>query len=165
MRDFYNCCGELCVGNERHCHRRWKRAMLPGVFVGTILAWFSGGEIRENFWIIAAAGLMGMTFGGIETYGETIGMVLHRGTSDYKPIKGYTGLAVKGALWFSLCGGFIAFAFSAMSGKVYSTADIIIFCCSTLARTLCWESGDCQGDGYSPCQVCTLYYAICAPCG
>ncbi len=62
-----------------------KGAMLPGVFIGTILAWFSGGAIREDFWIIAAAGLMGMTFGGIETYGETIGMVLHRGRKDYRP--------------------------------------------------------------------------------
>ena len=105
-----------------------KGAMLPGVFIGTVLAWFSGGAIRENFWIIAAAGLMGMTFGGTETYGETIGMVLHRGRADYRPVKGYAGLAVKGALWFSVCGGFIAFAFSAMSGSVYSTADIVIFC-------------------------------------
>lgn len=105
-----------------------KGAMLPGVFIGTIFAWFSGGEFRENFWIIAAAGLMGMTFGGIEPYGETIGMVLHRGRADYRPIKGYAGLAVKGALWFSICGGFIAFAFSAMSGRIYSVADILIFC-------------------------------------
>lgn len=105
-----------------------KGAMLPGVFIGTILAWFSGGAIRESFWIVAAAGLMGMSFGGIETYGETIGMVLHRGKADYRPIKGYSGLAVKGALWFSVCGGFIGFAFSAMSGNIYSAADIIIFC-------------------------------------
>lgn len=105
-----------------------KGAMLPGVFIGTVLAWFSGGAIRESFWIIAAAGLMGMTFGGVETYGETIGMVLHRGMADYRPVKGYAGLAVKGALWFSICGGFIAFAFSAMSGSIYSAADIVIFC-------------------------------------
>ena len=52
-----------------------KGAMLPGAFIGLILAWFSGGGIRECFWIPAAAGLMGMTFGGIEPYGETIGMV------------------------------------------------------------------------------------------
>ena len=105
-----------------------KGAMLPGAFIGLILAWFSGGGIRECFWIPAAAGLMGMTFGGIEPYGETIGMVLHRGRSDYRPVKGYFGLAFKGALWFSVCGGFIAFALSAMSGAVYSAADIIIFC-------------------------------------
>ncbi len=104
-----------------------KGAMLPGAFIGLVLAWFSGGEIRENFWIVSAAGLMGMTYGGIETYGETIGMVLHRGRSDYRPVKGYSGLAVKGALWFSICGGFIGMSISAMGGK-YSALDIVIFC-------------------------------------
>ncbi len=105
-----------------------KGAMLPGAFIGLILAWFSGGVIRESFWIPAAAGLMGMTFGGIEPYGETIGMVLHRGRADYRPAKGYFGLAFKGSLWFSICGGFIAISLAAMSGKIYSTADIVSFC-------------------------------------
>lgn len=105
-----------------------KGAMLPGAFIAVILAWFSGGEIRENLPAVAAAGLMGMSFGGIDTYGETIGLVLHRNMPDYKPVKGYTGLAVKGALWFSLGGGFIAFSVSAMSGAIYSAADIVIFC-------------------------------------
>jgi len=105
-----------------------KGAMLPGIFIAIVLAWFSGGEIRENFVIVAAAGLMGMTFGGIDTYGETIGLVLHRNMPDYKPLKGYTGLAVKGALWFAIGGGFIAFSISAMSGSLYSVFDIVIFC-------------------------------------
>lgn len=105
-----------------------KGAMLPGAFIGLILAWSSGGGIRECFWIPAAAGLMGMTFGGIESYGETIGMVLHRGRNDYSPIKGYSGLAFKGALWFSICGGFIAVSLSAMSGAIYSASDIVAFC-------------------------------------
>lgn len=105
-----------------------KGAMLPGAFIAVILAWFSGGAIRENFAVVAAAGLMGMTFGGIEPYGETIGMILHRNLPDYKPLKGYTGLAVKGALWFAIGGGFIAFSLSAMSGTIYSFADIVVFC-------------------------------------
>lgn len=105
-----------------------KGAMLPGAFAGLILAWFSGGAIRENWWFVAAAGLMGMTFGGTEPYGETIGMVLHRGRADYRPIKGYFGLALKGALWFSICGGFIALSFACMSGKIYSAVDIAVFC-------------------------------------
>ncbi len=105
-----------------------KGAMLPGAFIGLILAWFSGGGIREYFWIPTAAGLMGMTFGGIEPYGETIGMVLHRGRVDYRPIKGYTGLTMKGALWFSLCGGFIAISMASLSGEYYSATDLIIFC-------------------------------------
>ncbi len=106
-----------------------KGAMLPGAFIGLILAWFAGGGIRENFWLMAAAGLMGMTYGGSETYGETIGFVLHRNAGrNYRPVKGYAGLFLKGALWFSICGGFIAFAVSSMAGDRYSQADIIIFC-------------------------------------
>ncbi len=104
-----------------------KGAMLPGAFIGLILAWFSGGAIRENFWIPAAAGLMGMTFGGTEPYGETIGMVLHRGRPDHNPVKGYFGLAFKGALWFSICGGFIAISLASMSNSVYSTRDLLAF--------------------------------------
>lgn len=104
-----------------------KGAMLPGAFIGLVLAWFSGGAIRENFWIPAAAGLMGMTFGGTEPYGETIGMVLHRGRPDYNPRKGYFGLAFKGALWFSICGGFIAISLASMSKSFYSTSDLVIF--------------------------------------
>ncbi len=104
-----------------------KGAMLPGAFIVLVLAWFSGGEIKENFWIPAAAGLMGMTFGGTEPYGETIGMVLHRGRPDYNPRKGFFGLAFKGALWFSICGGFIAISLASMSKSIYSTADLLIF--------------------------------------
>ena len=104
-----------------------KGAMLPGAFIGLLLAWFSGGAIRENFWVPAAAGLMGMTFGGTEPYGETIGMVLHRGRPDYNPVKGYFGLAFKGALWFSICGGFIAISLASMSKTIYSTLDLVIF--------------------------------------
>lgn len=102
-----------------------KGAMLPGAFIGLALAWFAGGTIRENWIISAAAGLMGMTFGGTETYGETIGFVLHRGKDDHYPVRGYTGLAFKGALWFSLYGGFLGVS---MSRGVYTSAEIIIFC-------------------------------------
>ena len=105
-----------------------KGAMLPGAFIGLILAWFAGGEIRNCFWIPAAAAAMGMSYGGIEPYGETIGMVLQRGKPGYRPIKGYTGLAMKGAFWFSICGGFIGISFASMSGNVYKVSDFIIFC-------------------------------------
>lgn len=106
-----------------------KGAVLPGAFIGLVLAWFAGGGIRENFWAVAAAGLMGMTYGGSETYGETIGFVLHRDAGrNYRPVKGFSGLFLKGALWFSICGGFIAFAISSMAGDMYKKTDIIIFC-------------------------------------
>lgn len=99
-----------------------KGAMLPGAFIGLVLSHFSGPYAG---FAPVAAGLMGMTYGGTEPYGETIGMVLHRGRADYRPIKGYFGLAFKGALWFSICGGFIAMSFSY---NVYSSRDIAIFC-------------------------------------
>ncbi len=99
-----------------------KGAMLPGAFVGLALKAFAGpcGGIG-----VVAAGLMGMTYGGIEPYGETIGLVLHNPHGSLKRIKGYIGLAFKGSLWFSVCGGFIAMAFSY---GVYSTKDIRLFC-------------------------------------
>ncbi len=103
-----------------------KGAMLPGAFIGLILAWFSGGAIMDFFWIPAAVGAMGMTFGGTETYGETIGMVLHRGRPDHNPKKGYTGLALKGALWFAVCGGFLGLSFAAMTGEIYKVRDFLI---------------------------------------
>lgn len=110
----------LLIGGE-------KGAMLPGALLGILLAWFSGSAvIRDNYWIFAAVGLIGMTFGGTETYGETIGMVLKRGKPEFNPVKGYTGLAFKGALWFSVCGGFVAMAFSAMTGVVYKWYDFVI---------------------------------------
>ncbi len=98
-----------------------KGAMLPGAFIGLTLGRFSGlGSIGT-----AAAGLIGMTFGGTETYGETIGMVLHRGREDYNPVRGYIGLAYKGGLWFAVCGGFIGLS---LSYGVYPNSDIFIFC-------------------------------------
>ncbi len=105
-----------------------KGAMLPGAFVGLILAWFAGGGIRENFWFAAAAGLMGMTYGGSETYGETLGFVLKREIGEYRPVKGYAGVFLKGALWFSICGGFIALSVSSMAGDMYSKVDLVVFC-------------------------------------
>ena len=98
-----------------------KGAMLPGALIGLVLGWFSG----YGFVSVAAAGLMGMTFGGTETYGETIGFVLHRGREDYNPVRGYIGLAFKGALWFAVCGAFLGTSFSY---AVYNNSEIFLFC-------------------------------------
>ena len=109
----------LLVGGE-------KGAMVPGAMLGIMLAWFSGSEVvRENYWFLTAAGLMAMTFGGTETYGETIGMTLHRERETYNPVKGYGGLALKGALWFSVAAGFVGMTFGAMTGEIYKWYDIV----------------------------------------
>lgn len=99
-----------------------KGAMLPGALIGLILGKFSGYGMAVT---AAAAGLMGMTFGGTETYGETIGFVLHRGREDYNPVRGYIGLAFKGALWFSVCGAFLGIS---LSYGVYHYSEIFDFC-------------------------------------
>lgn len=99
-----------------------KGAMLPGALIGLILGKFSGYGMAVT---AAAAGLMGMTFGGTETYGETIGFVLHRGREDYNPVRGYVGLAFKGALWFAVCGAFLGISHAY---DVYEHSDIYIFC-------------------------------------
>lgn len=106
-----------------------KGAMLPGALLGIMFAWYTGSDIVfGNYWIFAAVGLMAMSYGGIEPYGETIGMVLHRGRQDYKPRKGYFGLAFKGAQWFCVCAGFLGVALAAMTGEVYKWYDIVVFC-------------------------------------
>ena len=104
-----------------------KGAMLPGAFLGLIFAWFSGSEIiRENFWIFAAVGAMGMFFGGTETYGETLGFIVKTKPSE-NYAKGIAGVLIKGALWFGIFAAFIGICFTAMTGSYYKWYDFVIF--------------------------------------
>ncbi len=108
-----------------------KGAMLPGAGVGMLFAAavsrLTGSElILQNWYFFAAAGAMGMSLGGIEPYGDTIGMATEPNSPHYNRKIGYLGLCVKGALWFALCGAYIALAMNAVTGKVYTAADIII---------------------------------------
>ncbi len=109
----------LVVGGE-------KGAMLPGAYLGLLLAWFSGSDvIRDNFWIFAAAGALSMFFGGSETYGQTLGFVLHPERRRGGRMKGYTGVALKGALWFGLSGTVLGMAFSSAAG-IYKWYDMVM---------------------------------------
>ena len=135
-------CVLCCLFTSFAVHYAWKLrgtvvggekgAMIPGLFAGTILALFAGGSIAKFFWIPAAAGLIGMSYGGIEPYGDSIAFLegnwFEKREWDVEPNakKGYFGLALKGALWFSICGGYIAMSMSAMGGK-YKISEIIIF--------------------------------------
>lgn len=102
-------------------------AVLPGALLGMFLALFSGNAvIARNFYIFAAAGASAMAFGGTETYGQTLGFILHRGKEDYSPAKGYAGVFLKGALWQGISGAVLGMAFSAVSGDYYNGTDIII---------------------------------------
>ncbi len=109
------------IGSERG-------AVLPGAILGMFLALFSGSEIvAENFWFFAAAGGMSMAYGGTQTYGQTIGLIIHRGKPDYNPRLGYAGVALKGGLWHGISGAVLGIMFSAAGGKYYNPVSIIIF--------------------------------------
>lgn len=103
-----------------------KGALLPGAFLGLLFAWFSGSEvIRDNFWLIAAAGALGMAFGGTETYGQTLGfVVVKKPPENYR--KGMAGVLVKGALWFGIFGSVVGIALGAAAGKRYQAIDIVV---------------------------------------
>jgi hypothetical protein len=64
---------------------------------------------REDFsyGLVVAFGAVGVGFGGQETYGQTVGFVAR---APYQAALGYTGLAVKGALWGLLGGACIGIA-------------------------------------------------------
>lgn len=104
-------------------------AVLPGALLGTFLALFSGNEIiAKNFYIFAAAGACAMSFGGNETYGQTLSLILHRGTDEYNPKKGYTAVFLKGALWQGIAGAVLGMTFSAVGGNFRREYDFIILC-------------------------------------
>ena len=105
-----------------------KGALLPGALLGMFLALFSGIEtLSSSFYIFAAAGAIGMAFGGFEPYAQTMSFILHKTPDEYSPKKGYAGLALKGALWFGIAGVILGITFSAVSGYIYSVYELIIF--------------------------------------
>lgn len=104
-----------------------KGAVLPGALLGMFLALMSGEEVlRENFVFLAAAGAVGMAYGGTETYGQTLGFIVHRGEPDYAPLKGYAGVFIKGALWQGICGAVLGVMLSAAGGVYYKPVELVI---------------------------------------
>lgn len=104
-----------------------KGAMLPGALLGLLLARFSGIDVFiDNFWIFAAVGALSMSYGGAQTYGQTLGFVLHRDAPDYNKKKGYFALALKGLLWFGICGALLGMSFSAVTGAIYKKQELLL---------------------------------------
>ena len=109
------------IGSERG-------AVLPGAILGMFLALFSGSElIADKFYYFAAAGAASMAYGGTQTYGQTLGFIVHRGQPDYAPAKGYAGVAVKGGLWQGISGAVIGIMFTAAGGQTYKPVSIAVF--------------------------------------
>lgn len=103
-----------------------KGAMLPGAFMGMLIAVFSGSAVLSSSpWILAGAGAVGMYCGGNMTYGETLHLSMHEKNSPTLK-KGLIALFVKGGIWFGIFGGFVSLFISALAGY-YELWQILIF--------------------------------------
>lgn len=104
-----------------------KGAMLPGAFLGMIIALFSGSEVlAQTPWILAGAGAVGMYCGGNMTYAETLHLTMHEKNPPHFLKNMLGGLFLRGGIWFGLFGGFISMFISAVSGS-YELWQIIVF--------------------------------------
>ncbi len=102
-----------------------KGAMLPGALIGMLLALNSNILIvKENFFIFAALGAIGMYFGGCMTYGETLGLSMGaRPATEMK--RGLQGVGLKGFMWFGVFGSVFSTGVNAIC-KVYSPVHLVI---------------------------------------
>lgn len=104
-----------------------KGAMLPGAFLGMIIALFSGSEVLAGSpWMLAGAGAVGMYCGGNMTYAETLHLTMHEKNPPHFIKNMFGGLFLRGGIWFGLFGGFISMFISAISGT-YKLWQIIVF--------------------------------------
>ena len=104
-----------------------KGAMLPGALLGIVCVWYTGSDLlMQNVFLFAASGALGYFYGGMETYGSTMGLVLNHGTAWHNPSLGYLALAFKGSIWGCLGAGFLGMSFSAASGAVYKWYDFVV---------------------------------------
>ena len=94
-----------------------KGAMLPGAFLGLLMAVFSSSEVLASSpWLLAGAGALSMYCGGNMTYAET----LHITMQERKPPHFFKNMAggifLRGGIWFGIFGGFVSMMISAAAG-------------------------------------------------
>lgn len=104
-----------------------KGAMLPGAFLGMIIAAFSGSSLLSSSpWLLAGVGAVGMYCGGNMTYAETLHLTMHGKNPPHFLKNMFGGLFLRGGIWFGLFGGFVSMFISAVSGS-YELWQIIVF--------------------------------------
>ena len=102
-------------------------AMLPGALMGLCIAVFSGsGFLLEHFYLLSAAGALGMYFGGSMSYGETVGLISNENPGG-KLAREYVGLFVKGGIWFGLFGAVVGMFLSFLAGYYDLKAVLLLF--------------------------------------
>jgi len=103
-----------------------KAAVLPGAIMGTLLAVCSGSPfLLHNAYIMAAAGAMGMYFGGHMSYMQSVGLTSNKfPPEDFK--RGMTGLFVKGSIWFGVFGTVVGMFLSFLTGRYYNSLTTVL---------------------------------------
>lgn len=113
-----------------------KGAMLPGAFVGLLIAHFSGiPALQENWFLLTTAGACGFFLCGCQTYGETLGLTMNGiGTPGFN--RGLAGVFVKGFTWFSIACEMLGICIVSGGGETYSAADLILTYLATIPAFL-----------------------------
>lgn len=107
-----------------------KGALVPGALLGLSLSLFCcDSALRELCPFFCAAGALGMSFGGIEPYAQTMSYILHRDREPYAGhfAKGCAGIFLKGMLWFGIAGSILGLLPSALAGNLSVTEAVLLF--------------------------------------
>ncbi|MDR2687422.1 MAG: hypothetical protein LBB75_06690 [Oscillospiraceae bacterium] len=110
-----------------------KGAMLPGALMGLLMAVFSGSPfLLGHFYLLSAAGALGIYFGGSMSYMQSVGLSSDRNPpEDFK--RGIAGLAVKGSIWFGIFGAVMGMFLTFLAGGYGLSAVLPLFALMPLA--------------------------------
>ena len=103
-----------------------KGAMLPGALMGLLITVFSGSDfLLRHFYLLSAAGALGIYFGGSMSYMQSVGLTSdHNPPEDYK--RGMTGVFVKGSIWFGIFGGVVGMFLSFLTSYYYDLKAVLL---------------------------------------
>lgn len=105
-----------------------KGALVPGALLGLSIAFFCfDGRFASLYPFFCAAGALGMSFGGIEPYAQTMSFILHRDREPYKGhyAKGIVGIFLKGGLWYGIAGAVLGLLPASLAGE-YAVMEIAV---------------------------------------
>lgn len=106
-------------------------AMIPGAMIGLVLCILL--DRGSDSGLIAAFAAIGVGFGGQETYGQTVGLIMHPETFWWA----FLGFTIKGAVWGLLGGALIGIA---LQRQRYSTRQLLTsFAIMVLGTWIGWR--------------------------
>jgi hypothetical protein len=130
-------------------------AMVPGSMIALAAALTSPDpEIRRRAGLLGAVGAMAVSFGGTETYGQTLGLS-HGDTREETYWWGLLGTAIKGGVWFGLGGTYLGMA---AGDRDYSPLELLAL---TAVETGLWHLGVelCNRPHEPPDKLPAIYFS------